>query len=177
MARRNKKGQFVKGSGGGGRRSAGRTRVVKEAITVRMQAPAPAKKRRSSSTRVVHVAAPRRRSVARTGGGAFGGLAKLVGGGHRAPIMVGALALGFANQHGWLQKLPLLGKAGPITSAALLGWGAEELLHVKLPQIAHDAITAGLCISAFNIGNTMGSAGGTQLVGDGVYPGGAVFFE
>lgn len=90
---------------------------------------------------------------------------------------MGAAALGFAHQQGWLAKLPLLGKAGPITSASLLGWGAEELLKVKLPGLVRDAITAGLAISAFNIGNTIGTPGGTQLVGDAVYPGGAVFFE
>ena len=128
-------------------------------------------------TRVVKVASRRRRSSSSGGSvGSLGGLTKLIGGGHRAPVLVGALALGFANQHGWLQKLPLLGKAGPITSAALLGWGAEELLKVKLPGIVHDAITAGLAISAFNVGNTIGTPGGTQLVGDATYPGGAVFY-
>jgi len=175
MARRNKRGQFVKGSGGGGRRKAARRGVTREAITVRMAAPV-AKTR--TRTRVVKVAAPRRRRSSSGGGvGSLGGLTKLVGGQHRTALLLGALALGYAHQQGWLAKLPLLGKAGPVTSASLLGWGAEELLHVKLPKIASDAITAGLVISSFNVGNTIGSPGGTQLVGDAAYPGGAVFYN
>ena len=80
--------------------------------------------------------------------------------------------LGYAHKEGWLAKLPLIGKAGPITSTALLGWGAEEVLKFKLPKIAHDAVTAGLVISSFNLG----FSGGQTIVGDEYsYPGGAVF--
>lgn len=122
----------------------------------------------------MHVAAKRRRS---SSGGSLGlgGLGRFIGGGHRAPILVGAAALGFAHQHKVLEKLPLIGKAGPVTSAGLLGWGAEELLKIKLPGIVHDAITAALAISAFNIGFTAGSKDGINVVGED-YPGGAVFF-
>lgn len=67
-----------------------------------------------------------------------------------------------------------MGKAGPVTGAALIGWAAEELLHVKLPRIAHDAVTAGLVLSSFNLGFSRG----TTVVGDEyAYPGGAVFLE
>lgn len=90
----------------------------------------------------------------------------------RLPLLLGAAALGYSHKQGWLQKLPLVGKAGPITSAAILGWGAEEVLKFKLPKIAHDAVTAGLVISAFNLG----LSGGETIVGN-EYPGGAVFFE
>lgn len=123
----------------------------------------------------MHVAAKRRRS---SGGGglALGGLGKFIGGGHRAPILVGAAALGFAHQHKFLEKLPVIGKAGPVTSFGLLGWGAEEILKIRVPGIVHDAVTAALTISAFNIGFTAGSPGGVNVVGED-YPGGAVFFQ
>jgi hypothetical protein len=71
-----------------------------------------------------------------------------------------------------LEKLPVIGKAGPITSFGLIGWGAEEIAKIKLPPIVHDMVTASLAISAFNLG----FSGGNQIVGDG-YEGGAVFFE
>lgn len=183
MARRNKKGQFVKGGGGGHRRSAPRRTRADQAITL-VNVPAPKATRRSGTrTRVVKVAAPRRKRSSSGGGASLGGLSKFIGGGHRAPIMLGAAALGFAHKEQWLQKLPLVGKAGPVTSFGLLGWAAEELLKIKVPGIVHDAITASLTISAFNIGTTVGSPGGISLVGedDGIagnaYPGGAVFYE
>jgi hypothetical protein len=90
------------------------------------------------------------------------------------PILLASAALGYAHKEGWLGKLPLVGKAGPITSASLLGWGAEEVLKFKLPKIVHDMVTAGLTISAFNLG----FSGGQSIVGDEYsYPGGAVFFD
>jgi hypothetical protein len=96
-------------------------------------------------------------------------------GGHRTAIAVGSLALGYASKEGWLAKLPLVGKAGPITSFGLLGWAAEEFLKWKLPPLVSDAITAALALSAFNIG----FSGGQTIVGGDAYqlPGGAVFFD
>jgi hypothetical protein len=89
------------------------------------------------------------------------------------PIVIGAAALGFASQQGWLAKIPVIGKAGPITSFGLLGWGAEELLKLRLPDVVRNAVTASLVISAYNIGSTAGTPGGTKLVGD---YGGAVIY-
>lgn len=95
-------------------------------------------------------------------------------GGHRTAIAVGSLALGYASKEGWLAKLPLIGKAGPITSFGILGWAAEEFLKWKLPPLVSDAVTAALALSAFNIG----FSGGQTIVGDGYQlPGGAVFFD
>lgn len=101
----------------------------------------------------------------------------------RTSIIIAAAALGFAHKQGWLAKLPVIGKAGPITSFALLGWGAEELAKLHLPPLVHDMVTNALAISAFNIG----LSGGTTIVGDDVVgdelgaaysmPGGAVFFD
>lgn len=122
----------------------------------------------------MHVKSKRRSSSG--GSGLGGGLAKFVGGGHRAPILLGAAALGYAHQHKVLEKLPLIGKAGPVTSFGLLAWGAEEILKIRVPGIVHDAATAALAISAFNIGFTAGSPGGVNVVGH-EYPGGAVFFQ
>lgn len=89
--------------------------------------------------------------------------------------MLGSAALGYASKEGWIQKIPLIGRAGPITSFALLGWGAEEILKMKLHPILRDAITCALSISAFNFG----LSGGTTIVGQDAYamPGGAVFFD
>jgi hypothetical protein len=99
---------------------------------------------------------------------------------NRTSILIAAAALGFAHKQGWLAKLPVIGKAGPITSFALIGWGAEELGKLKLPPLVHDMVTNALAISAFNIG----LSGGTSIVGeDDVHgaaysmPGGAVFFD
>lgn len=105
-------------------------------------------------------------------------------GGHaaqsRVPILLGAAALGWAHKEGWLQKLPLIGRAGPVTSFGLLGWGAEQFLKLRLPKLVHDGVTAALAISAFNMGLTAGTPGGMQIVGEDpafAYPGGAVFFD
>lgn len=171
MARRNKAGQFVKGGGHAKARRAHtttaaprtRTRTVTQTKIVRVPTAAPRKvaKRRASS------------SGGRKGGGMFGNF--LGGkGGHRTAIAVGSLALGYASKEGWLAKLPVVGKAGPITSFGLLGFAAEEFLHMKLPPLVSDAITAALALSAFNIG----FSGGQTVVGDGYQmPGGAVFFD
>lgn len=95
-------------------------------------------------------------------------------GGHRTAIVVGSLALGFASKKGWLQKLPLVGKAGPITSFGIIGWGLEEFAKIKLPPIVQDMVTSSLALSAFNIG----FSGGETIVGDAYQmPGGAVFFD
>lgn len=169
MARRNKSGQFVKGGSHGHARRAHtttvpktRTRTVVTQKIVRVPAAAPrrAVKRRASS-----------------GGSRSGGMfGNFLGGkgGHRTAIAVGSLALGYASKEGWLAKLPLIGKAGPITSFGLLGWGAEEFLKWKLPPLVSDAVTAALALSAFNIG----FSGGQTVVGDAYQmPGGAVFFD
>jgi hypothetical protein len=122
---------------------------------------APAKKRRRSG-------GGRRRS-----GGGVGGFLNSPKG-SRTALALGALALGYASKEGWLAKLPLIGKAGPITSFGLIGFGAEELGHVRLPNIVHDAVTCALVLSAFNIG----FSGGNTIVGDEYQlPGGAVFFD
>lgn len=163
MAKRNSKGQFQKGgrskarSSGGG----GRTTIVR--------APAP----------IVKVSAPRARVVKRrrsSGGGRRSGVGGLLSTskGSRGALALGALLLGYASKEGWLAKLPVIGKAGPITSFGLLGFGAEEFMHMKLPGIVHDAVTGALILSAFNIG----FSGGQTIVGDEYgAPGGAVFFE
>lgn len=163
MARaRNRKGQFTRGSGGGGRRRSsgggGKTTIV------RVAAPRAPAKRRS-----------RRRS-----GGSGGKILGLATKHSRTSIALASGALGYCQKMGWLQKLPHVANAGPVTSFALLGWAAEELLHIKLPPLVHDMITSGLAISAFNLG----LSGGTQIVGDdelegATYsmPGGAVFFD
>lgn len=159
---RKKNGQFAKGGGG--------TRVRAPAakatnITVRAAAPiANTNSRRTKKRR----ASPRRSS---------GGIGNILGGrvGGRTAIVLGSAALGYASKEKWLEKLPVIGKAGPITSFGLLGWGAEELLHMKLPPLLHDMITSALALSAFNIGFSSGQT----LVGDDAHhmPGGAVFFD
>jgi len=119
----------------------------------------------------------RRRASSGGGGKKSGGMfGNFLGGkgGHRTAVAIGSLALGYASKEGWLAKLPIVGKAGPITSFGLLGFAAEEFLHMKLPAIVSDAITAALALSAFNIG----FSGGQTVVGDGYQmPGGAVFFD
>lgn len=161
---RNRKGQFTKGGGGGGKSKTVRAPAAKStSITVRA-APAVARPR---------VARVRRRSSGRS---ALGSVGNFLGGrgGHRTAIVVGSLVLGFASKKGWLAKLPVVGKAGPITSFGLLGWGAEEFLKIKLPPIVQDMITSSLALSAFNIG----FSGGETIVGDAYQmPGGAVFFD
>lgn len=137
----------------------------------------------AAKTSVIKVSAPRapmkRKHTRRRhsgGGGILGSVGGAVGSRPRTAIVIGSAALGFAQKQGWLAKLPLIGKAGPITSFGLLGWGAEELLKMKLPPLLHDMITSSLALSAFNIG----LSGGQTIVGDdvvGAYPGGAVFFD
>jgi hypothetical protein len=163
MAKRNSKGQFQKGGRSKARSSSGgRTTIVR--------APAP----------IVKVSAPRARVVKRRQRSSGGGRRSGVGGllstskGSRGALALGALLLGYASKEGWLAKLPVIGKAGPITSFGLLGFGAEEFMHMKLPSIVHDAVTGALILSAFNIG----FSGGQTIVGDDYgAPGGAVFFE
>lgn len=168
MAGRNRKGQFTKRKRGAARRSGGTTtKIVRvpsgAAPTIRVSAPrAPARRT------VRHV---RRRS---SGGGSilgrFGGRT-----GSRTAILIGSAALGYASKEGWLAKLPLVGKAGPLTSFGILGWGAEELLKLRLPPIVQDMITSALAISAFNFG----LSGGSTISGEEAYvlPGGAVVFD
>lgn len=168
---RKKNGQFTKGHGGGGsRRSSGGTTKV---VVVEPRAVARAAPRRRTVTKTV----VKRRSSKRSSGGALGGVGNFLGGrgGHRTAVVLGSAALGYAQKEGWLQKLPVVGKAGPITSFGLIGWGAEEFLHMKLPPLVQDMITAALSLSAFNIG----FSGGATIVGEGAYqmPGGAVFFD
>lgn len=163
MAKRNRKGQFTKGGGGGSR---GKARRASTSTNITVRAAAPVAKRSSGG-------GVRRRRHSGGGGSRIGGLLS-TSKGSRGALALGALLLGYASKEGWLTKLPLIGKAGPITSAALLGFGAEEFLHVKLPGIVHDAVTAGLVLSAFNIG----FSGGSTIVGDELHsPGGAVFFD
>lgn len=159
---RKKNGQFTKGGGRSKARRASTTKAT--SITVRA-APSVARVRRAP--------VKRRRS---SGKSALGSVGNFLGGrgGHRTAIVVGSLALGFASKKGWLAKLPVVGKAGPITSFGLLGWGAEEFLKIKLPPIVQDMITSSLALSAFNIG----FSGGETIVGDAYQmPGGAVFFD
>lgn len=174
MAKRNKAGQFVKGHSGGGSRhrrsSGGSTKVV----VVEPRAVARAKPR--TRTRTVTRVVKRRSSGGRKSGGALGGVGNFLGGrgGHRTAIVIGSAALGYAQKEGWLAKLPVVGKAGPITSFGLLGWGAEEFLKMKLPPIVQDMVTSALALSAFNLG----FSGGTTIVGEAYQmPGGAVFFD
>lgn len=137
---------------------------------------------RRSSSPIVHVSrpvvvqAPRKAAKRSSSGGGRGLLSNL---GSRAstsrvPLLIGAALLGYATKEGWLTKLPLLGKAGPVTSFGLLTWGAEELGKMKLPWMLTQAGNAALMISAFNMGMT----GGSTVVGDerSVYPGGAVVY-
>lgn len=174
MAKRNKKGQFQKGHSGGGSthrraRSSGSTKVV---VVEPARAARAAPRRR---TRTVTKTVVRRKSSSR--GGVLGGVGNFLGGrgGHRTAVVLGSAALGYAQKEGWLAKVPVVGKAGPITSFGLIGWGAEEFLHMKLPPLVQDMITAALALSAFNIG----FSGGATIVGEQHYqmPGGAVFFD
>jgi hypothetical protein len=172
MAKRNKKGQFQKGHSGGGsthrRSTGGSTKVV---VVEPARAARAAPRRRTVTKTVVK----RRRSSGSRGGILGGGVGNFLGGrgGHRTAIVIGSAALGYAQKEGWLAKLPVVGKAGPITSFGLLGWGAEEFLKMKLPPLVQDMITSALALSAFNLG----FSGGTTIVGDHQMPGGAVFFD
>lgn len=162
MAKRNKKGRFTKG--GGSKTTTRIVRVPSSPTTIRVAAPrAVAKRRRSGGGK--------RRS---SGGGGVSGFLNSPRG-SRMALTIGGLALGYASKEKWLEKLPLIGKAGPITSFGLLGFAAEEFGKVRLPNIVHDAVTASLVLSAFNIG----FSGGQTIVGEDAYtlPGGAVFFD
>lgn len=162
MAKRNASGQFVKGRGKARRStSSAITRTARAAPVTVVRVAAPAKVKR----RTIH------RRAASSALNFLGGSKS----GHRTAIVIGSAALGYASKEGWLQKLPVVGKAGPITSFGLLGWGAEQILHVKLPAIVTDMITSALALSAFNLG----FSGGQTLVGQDAYqmPGGAVFFD
>ena len=170
MAKRNKKGQFQKGGGGTTtrRRSSGSTKVV---VVEPARAARAAPRRRTVTKTVV-----KRRHHTSRGGGALGSVGNFLGGrgGHRTAIVIGSAALGYAQKEGWLAKLPVVGKAGPITSFGLLGWGAEEFLKMKLPPLVQDMVTAALSLSAFNLG----FSGGNTIVGESYQmPGGAVFFD
>jgi hypothetical protein len=110
----------------------------------------------------------------------FGGLLGKAGGvvnqHQRTTLVIGAAILGYAFKEGWLQKIPLIGKAGPITSFGLLGWGAKEILKVNMPPLVDNAVTCALVLSAFNYTAQPGG----QLLGEGAafsHPGGAVFFD
>jgi hypothetical protein len=168
MAKRNARGQFVRGGGGGSRT---RTRAATTSV-IKVEAPRPVVRRRRTTTVVV------KRRGRKSG---VGGRLLAFGAAHsRTSTLVAAAALGYAQKLGWLAKLPKIGTAGPITSFALVGWGLEELGKMHLPPLVHDMITNALAISAFNLG----VSGGTTIVGgeselDGAYsmPGGAVFFD
>jgi hypothetical protein len=161
-----------KKSGGG---SAPTVRIVTAPAPRKRSAPRAA---RAASPKIIRVSAPvvkaptRRRRSSGGARGLFGSVGGAIGSRPRTAIVIGAAALGFAHKEKWLEKLPVIGKAGPITSFGLIGWGAEEIAKIKLPPIVHDMVTASLAISAFNLG----FSGGNQIVGDG-YEGGAVFFE
>ena len=160
MAKRNAKGRFTKG--GGSKSTTRIVRVPSSPTTIRVAAPRAAVKRRRGGGK------------RRSSGGGVGGFLNSARG-SRTALTIGGLALGYASKEKWLEKLPVIGKAGPITSFGLLGWAAEEFAKVKLPNIVHDAITASLVLSAFNIG----FSGGQTIVGEEAYmlPGGAVFFD
>lgn len=165
------------------KKSKGKRRVSSSAPTVRIvQAPAPRKRSAprtvSAKPQIIKVSAPRaapvvkrRRRSSGGGGGLLAGIGGRVSSKPRTAIVIGSAALGYAHKEQWLNKLPLIGKAGPITSFALLGWAAEEIFKIKLPSLVHDMVTAGLSISAFNLG----ASGGQTIVGES-YPGGAVFY-
>jgi hypothetical protein len=163
------------------KKSKGKRRASSSAPTVRIvQAPAPRKRSAprtvSAKPQIIRVSAPkaapvRRRRSSGGGGGLLAGLGGKVSSKPRTAIVIGSAALGYAHKEQWLNKLPLIGKAGPITSFALLGWAAEEIFKIKLPSLVHDMVTAGLSISAFNLG----ASGGQTIVGES-YPGGAVFY-
>jgi hypothetical protein len=164
MARpaRNASGQFV------------RARRVSRGTTAIIAVPAPKAPVRHRR-RTVAIAKPTRRRKA-----GYGSKLLAFGAAHsRTSTVVAAAILGYAQKEGWLAKLPHVGTAGPITSFALLGWGLEELAHMKLPPLLHDMVTNALAISAFNIG----VSGGQTIVGNGYgqeaysMPGGAVFFD
>lgn len=159
--KRNSRGHFVSGG----------------AKTVRV-------KRAPGTTSIIKVSAPRmavaKKSHHRRRHSSAGGLLSSAGGivsrHARTTLGVGALALGYAHKEGWLAKIPIVGKAGPVTSFALLGWGAEDIMHMKLPAIVSNAITAAIVLSAFNYS----ASGGSQILGQDPaysYPGGAVFFD
>jgi hypothetical protein len=177
--RRGKGGKFIKGSGGGGRRR--RTSVRHDAPTVRIvKAAAPIV--RVSAPRIAKASTRHKRRSSSGGGGMFGNLlgrgAAVVGSHQRTALVVGGAALGYAHKEGWLAKVPIIGKAGPVTSFGLLGWGAKEILKMKLPEIVDNAVTCALVLSAFNYT----ASGGQQILGQGdsssaYYPGGAVFFD
>jgi hypothetical protein len=128
--------------------------------------------------------APVRHKRRHSSGGGGGGLSNLLGRGgavvtnnQRTTLAIGAFALGYAHKEGWLAKVPIIGKAGPVTSFGLLGWGAKEILHMKLPDIVENAVTCALVLSAFNYS----ASGFTQVLGQdssqaAYYPGGAVFY-
>lgn len=166
--RRNRKGQFTKGHGGGhARRRSPGTAIVRyrPSAPTTIRVAAPAAPRRKSGGRRRHVV---RHSLGKIGS-FFGGSKS----GHRTAIIISSAVLGWAQKEGWLAKLPVIGKAGPITSFGLLGWGAEEFLKLSLPPIVSDMVTSALALSAFNIG----LSGGETIVGGYQAPGGAVFFD
>lgn len=169
MAKRGKGGKFISTKNAARRSTGGGGSVVVVAPPA-----APATRRRSSKRRAPVVKRRRARRASSRGGllsgsGLGGGVKSRLG------LALGAGLLGYAHKEGWLNKLPLIGKAGPITSASLIGFGLEEFGKVKLPAIVHDAVTAGLVLSAFNLGFSHGDT----IVGEDGYahPGGAVFFE
>jgi hypothetical protein len=167
MAKRGKGGKFIS-TKNAARKSAGGGSVVV------VSAPAAPARRRSSKRRAAPVTRRRRRRASSSRGGLLSGIGSSGGTKSRISLALGAAALGYAHKEGWLNKLPIIGKAGPITSAALIGFGLEEFGKVRLHPILHDAVTAGLVLSAFNLG----FSGGNTIVGEGdAYPGGAVFFE
>jgi len=131
MAKRNRKGQFVKGGGGGGRK---RSRSHSTALA-----------RHTTSTRVVHVkAAPRRRG--RGGGG--GGTSHLWG-----PVLMGA-ALGFAKKQGW--EIPVIGELGEDATIAVAGYAALKFNVVPAGFRKHvvNATLAAAVLAAHEIGQT-----------------------
>lgn len=190
MATRNAKGQFVKRARSRGVkviRPRARSPVVATPTVVQVTAPAAPKRRRRAATtrKATPVAAKKRKAPARRRASprkSGSGLLQFGAAHSRMAMVMAAALLGYAQKQGWLAKLPHVGSAGPITSFALLGWGLEELGHMKFPPLLHDAVTNALTISAFNIG----VGGAATIVGDerqltegAAYsmPGGAVFFD
>jgi len=131
MAKRNRKGQFVKGGGGGGRK---RSRSHSTALA-----------HHTTSTRVVHVkAAPRRRGR----GGAALSTSHLWG-----PVLMGA-ALGFAKKQGW--EIPVLGELGEDATIAVAGYAALKFNVVPAGFRKHvvNATLAAAVLAAHEIGQT-----------------------
>lgn len=129
MAKRNRKGQFVKGGGGGGRK---RARSHSTALA------------HHTTTRVVHVKAAPRRSRGR----AVATTSHIWG-----PVLMSA-ALGFAKKQGW--EIPVIGELGEDATIAVAGYAALKFNVVPAGFRKHvvNATLAAAVLAAHEIGQT-----------------------